>query len=483
MTTEARIAETHSAWVVLLGDRAYKIKKPVVLDFLDFSTREAREAIAHREVELNRRLAPDVYLGVADVVGIDGEVCDHLIVMRRMPDDRRLATLVQSGAVLDDEIRDIARVIASFHERAERSPQISDAGGPEALRAKVENDLAQMTTFAPEVLDHHVLDEVAILVDRYLRGRTSLFDSRVAGGLVRDGHGDLLAADIFCLPDGPRILDCIEFDDRLRHGDVLADLAFLAMDLERLGAPALATALLEWYREFTGESHPATLAHYFVASRALVRSKVACIRVAQGDDAARVEAEALLRLALDHLRSAQVRLVLVGGSPGTGKSTLALGIADQVRWTVLRSDEVRKDLVGLGHTTPAGADVGAGIYDRATSDATYRELLTRARVALEHGESTILDASWANASHRAAAAQLADETSSRLIEVCCTAPADVADARIRSRREGRDASDATPEIAAAIRTAFDDWPSAHTIDTATAPGITLAKALEGIADA
>ncbi|HUV11545.1 MAG TPA: AAA family ATPase, partial [Acidimicrobiia bacterium] len=300
---------------------------------------------------------------------------------------------------------------------------------------------------------------------------------------VRDGHGDLLAADIFCLPDGPRILDCIEFDDRLRHGDVLADLAFLAMDLERLGAPALATALLTWYREFTAETHPATLADYSIACRALVRSKVACVRVTQGDDEARAEAGALLELALDHLRGAQVRLVLVGGAPGTGKSTLARGIADQVGWSVLRSDEVRKDLVGIGHTVAAGADVEAGIYDRETTDATYRELLARARVALELGESMILDASWSRSAHRGAAAQLADETSTDLVEVCCSAPADIADARILLRRERGDASDATPEIAAALRDAFDDWPRAHMVDTLDGADITLTKVLEYIGSA
>ncbi|MFO7589938.1 MAG: AAA family ATPase [Acidimicrobiia bacterium] len=479
MTTEARIAETHSAWVILLGDRAYKIKKPVALDFLDFSTREAREAIAHREVELNRRLAPDVYLGVADIVGPDGEVCDHMVVMQRMPDDRRLATLVGAGAVLDDEIRDIARVVAAFHERAETSPPVADAGRPDALREKVETDLAQMRDFAPAVLDPDVLEEVASLVDRYLRGRTRLFDARIERGLVRDGHGDLLAADIFCLPDGPRILDCIEFDDRIRHGDVLADLAFLAMDLERLGAPALATALLGWYREFTAETHPESLAHYYIACRALVRSKVACIRSTQGDDASRSEATQLLDLARTHLRRAQVRIVLVGGAPGTGKSTLAAGIAETVGWTVLRSDEVRKDLAGIGHTAAAGADLGEGIYDPASTDATYRELLDRARVALELGESVLVDASWSSATHRTAAALLARETSSDLVELCCTASADVADARIRMRAaQNRDASDATPTIAAAMRTTFDDWPSAKVIDTTSGPEVSRSAALD-----
>jgi aminoglycoside phosphotransferase family enzyme len=142
------VAETHSAWVVFLGDRAYKLKKPVKLDLLDFSTREARERIAHREVELNRRLAPDVYLGVADVRGPDGRICDHLVVMRRMPAERRLSTLVEAGAPLDDQIRAIARAVAAFHAAAETSPAIAAAGAPEAILDKVERDLAELEVFA-----------------------------------------------------------------------------------------------------------------------------------------------------------------------------------------------------------------------------------------------------------------------------------------------------------------------------------------------
>src|SRR5207248_5092618 len=167
---------------------------------------------------------------------------------------------------------------------------------------------------------------------------------RIALGAVRDGHGDLQAEDIFCLDDGPRILDCIEFDDRLRHVDVLADVAFLAMDLERLGAPEAAATFLARYREFARESYPPSLAHHYIAARAHVRCKVACLRHRQGDDGGADAARGLLDLTARHLEAARVRLVLVGGLPGTGKSTVAAALADATGWVVLRSDEVRKDV-------------------------------------------------------------------------------------------------------------------------------------------
>jgi uncharacterized protein len=478
------VVETHSAWVILLGDRAYKVRRPVRLDFLDFSTRAGRERAAHREVELNRRLAPDVYLGVADVLGPDGVVCDHIVVMRRLPDDRRLSVLVQSGTAPEDEIRAIARTVAAFHAHAATSPTIAAVGAPDAIAAKVARDLDEMRVFADELLDPAVLTEVGSLFQRYLTGRVPLLNARVARGHIRDGHGDLLADDIFCLPDGPRILDCLDFDDGLRYGDVLADVAFLAMDLERLGAPRLAAQFLDAYREFTDEHHPATLAHFYIAFRALIRAKVACIRATQHEPTAAPQGARLLDLALGHLREGRVRLVLVGGPPGAGKSTLAAALADHLGWAVLRSDEVRKDISGLGHAEHAEAPLDESIYDAPTTTATYGALLDRARVALGMGEPVVLDASWADSRRREAAAQVARETASELVAFRCDTPPQVADRRIAARRaRGDDASDATTGVAAAMRARFEAWPSARQIDTDSEPADALCAALRWLTTA
>jgi aminoglycoside phosphotransferase family enzyme/predicted kinase len=459
------VAETHSAWVTFLGDRAYKVKKPVRFDFLDFSTPELRGRALRRELELNRRLAPDVYLGVYDVVDADGNPCECVLVMRRMPAERRLSALVTGGGVTDDDVRAVARVVAAFHAGSATSPAIATAGAPDVVREKVVADLDEMEAFVPELLDGTRLREARDLVRRYLDGRAPLFRDRIARGCVRDGHGDLLADDIFCLPDGPRILDCIEFDDRLRHGDVLADVAFLAMDLERLGAAALAGRLFEWYAEFSNEHHPASLGHFYVATRALVRTKVACVRARQGDVAARRDAWGLLDLALRHLRAAQVRLVLVGGPPGTGKSTVASALAERFGWVVLRSDEVRKDITGVGRAASPAA-VGAGIYTAFTTSDTYAALLSRAAAALGAGESVVLDATWSDASWRTAARRCGLEASAAVVELCCTLPPEVADARIAERaRVGHDVSDADPEVAAALRAGFAPWPAAVEIST------------------
>jgi predicted kinase len=332
-----------------------------------------------------------------------------------------------------------------------------------------------MAAYVGPVLDPAAAARVEVLVRRYLEGRAPLLEHRMAAGMVRDGHGDLLAEDIFLLDDGPRVLDCIEFDDRLRHCDVLADVAFLAMDLERLGACEQAARFLDWYREFSGHPHPRSLTDHYVAYRAHVRAKVACLRHAQGDGAAAAEASALLALALRHLERARVRLVLVGGMPGTGKSTVAAALADATGCSLLSSDVVRRD---LGRNAgPLG--YGAGAYSDESVTVTYRELLSRARTALGLGETVVLDASWRHEAWRAMARQVAAETAGDLVELECVCPPATAVERIeRRRRTGQDLSDATEATLTAMRGDFDPWPRATVVDTSGTAGASLSATLE-----
>ena len=474
----AEVAETHSAVVVFLGDRAYKVRKRVDLGFLDFRTREAREEASHREVVLNRRLTPDVYLGVADVLGVDGTPCDHLVVMRRMPADRRLSHLVRTGEDVDGHLWRLAHQIAAFHARAERSAAADRAAGRDALAGRWARNTAEMLALTGTCLDADAVRDLDRRAQRYLAGRAPLFEARIAGGRACDGHGDLLADDIFCLDDGPRVLDCLDFNTDLRLDDALADVAFLAMDLERLGRPDLGARFLTAYREHADDVWPASLAHHHVAYRAQVRAKVMAIRAAQGGAGAANEACELLAMAGRHLAAGTVRLVLVGGLPGTGKSTLARALADELGATCLRSDEVRKELAGVPTDRPAPAALGEGIYRPEATAQTYAALAGRARTALANGESVVLDASFTTAAARRQARAAAGATSSDVVELRCTAPPDEAAARIRARvARGGDASDATPEIAAALAARAAPWPEAHDVDTTDSPATTLERAL------
>ena len=476
------MTETHCATVFFSGDRAFKVKKPLDLGFVDFSTPEARRRTCHREVELNRQFAPDVYLGVAEVSGPDGEPCEWLVVMRRMPADRRLSTLVAAGEDVGDTLRAVARMLAAHHATARRSAAIDLAGSAAALRSRWAENIAALESFAGDVIDSDVLVEIADRALGYVNGRGPLLAARVTAGRIRDGHGDLLTNDVFCLPDGPRVLDCLEFDDALRAVDGLDDAACLTMDLERLGAADAGACFMDWFVEFSGAPRVTSLEHHYVAYRAVMRAKVACLRWAQGDADSAAEATLLLQIGLAHLRTGQPTLVLMGGSPGVGKSTVAGGAADTLGAVLLRSDRLRKERAGLAVETNGSAPWRSDLYAPARTAETYHAMLARASELLSHGESVVLDASWSDAETRVQARNVAAATATSLIEIRCIAPPEVAAARIEMRAGSGDPSDATVDIAVQLAAEFTAWPEASEVSTDQPERATLAAALRSVTE-
>ncbi|MFF9373170.1 AAA family ATPase [Streptomyces griseoluteus] len=472
------MCETHTATLFFVGDWAYKLKKPVDLGFLDYSTVAARRAACEREITLNRRFAPDVYVGLGEFRGPGAEVPEPVVVMRRMPEDRRLSRLVRAGAAVDDVLRTLARHLAAWHAAAPRGRHVDEQGTRDALSARWEASFAQLHALASEEAVPDCLTDVERLVRRYLAGRRPLFDSRIEQGRVVDGHGDLLAQDVFCLDDGPRVLDCLEFDDRLRYVDGLDDAAFLAMDLEELGAAEAAACFLAWYGEYSADPAPPSLWHHYVAYRAFVRAKVSVIQAHQGAPGAEAASRRLAGLALRHLRTCAVRLTLVGGLPGSGKSTLAGALADRLEATLLSSDRVRKELAGIPAEQSAAAGYGEGLYTREWTARTYAALLDRAALLLSLGESVVLDATWSDSVQREAAARVAQRTSAELVALHCHVPGDVSAARLVTRAPG--ASDAGPETAEAMAATEPPWPEAVPVDTTGAPESALSRALTAV---
>lgn len=492
----ARVVETHTSVVILLADRAYKVKKPVRLPFVDLSTRRRRRQNCVDEIRLNRRFAPDVYLGVMELRGVDAVDDDvagatdaagesggePVVVMRRMPAGRRLSALLAQGehTRASGAVDAVSRQLAAAHAA---QPGVQGFGLGETMSALWRQGHEQMSGFAgllspdlapsPAAAGMHQLDEVAALAQGYLAGRGPLLARRERAGLVRDGHGDLLADDIFVLDDGPRILDCLEFDPRLRVGDVLADVAFLAMDLESLGCADLAGRLMTGYRRYSGEAHPLTLEHHYVAYRAFVRSKVQCLRHEQGDQEAAVRAADLLALCRRRLHRGRVHLLLVGGLPGSGKSTLAAGVADadaDREWAVVSSDQVRKEAAGVPAGRSCAAPFEQGIYTAHRTAATYAELGRRAAAALAAGVSVVLDASWTDARLRARAGSLAAGHGAVLTEIRCGASRPVCLARLARRVDGPGgASDADAAVHDQMADRQDPWPQAVTVRTDREP--------------
>lgn len=457
---QARVVETHISTLFFVGDRVYKMHKPVRFGFVDFTTREEREADCRREVNLNRRLAPDVYLGVADI-GMDGTLLDHAVVMRSLPAARQLRNLLHSEDELRPCLEETAKILASFHASADRSPAIAAAGAPRAVGMKWTNDFEAMMPFVGRFVDAEADREIRVSVERWLEEHFSLLEDRVQDGFICDGHGDLQASDVFCLPDGIRILDCLEFSDELRYGDVCADVAFLAMDLIRLGHPEAARTFVEAYERHAGSTFPPPLLHFNIAHRAYIRALVACLQAENGVEGAAENATALHSLARRHLLHARRAVVLVGGLPGVGKTTLARALGAELGWTVLSTDVIRRREI-----------VDQDRYAPQAVATVYGELFREARDQLRRGQSVILDASWINADERAQAGTLAAQMGAAFVELQCSCSDRVASDRIRHRLERRDdASEATVAVRKAMASHIDPWPSAACIDTTGAAAV------------
>jgi uncharacterized protein len=451
------VLETHTSCVFLAGDRAYKLKKPVQLGFLDYSGKATRKRLCREEVRLNRRLAPSVYLGVRAVVqagdhlttGDDGDpaAVDYLVEMRRFDERRTLAARIGKGGVGAEEIRELGRLLARFHAGA---PPARTAADPrEAIRRTVSETFSSLHDLASASLVHELL-AAERFTGSYLVAHRGTFLDRAASGLVRDVHGDLRAEHVV-LENPIVIVDCLEFDPALRQIDVAEDLAFLTMDLQRLGAPDLAAELVAAYRDAGGDPGDDSLLAFHAAQRAWVRAKVELLRASQvatdskAATANRDEAGALARLARRfRWRARQPLVLVVCGSSGSGKSYLAAALAESGDIAVLASDVVRKQLAGIEPTQPGRPEH----YSASFSRLTYRTLGELAAAELERSGLVIVDATFRRRTERAQFAAGAGALPARVVFVECVAPRSVRIDRIERRGSERGhASDATFAVA------------------------------------
>jgi hypothetical protein len=359
--------ETHISHVFLAGERVYKVKKPVEMGFLDFSTLERRRHYCRREVELNRRLAPDIYRSVA-VITLDngeyrlegaGEAVEVAVRMRRLPDRCALHRRLALGSLRDGEIRDLSRLLADFYRKADPAPSGSDLGTWESVRGNCEENFQQIAPFRTSPLDPETCDLVERATRSFLDRHRPLFRRRSAQRWVRNCHGDLRAGHIY-LEDRFHIIDCIEFNRRFRYHDVASDLAFLAMDLDHLGHAELGPVLLDRITSRTGDGDLFLLIDFYKCYRAMVRCKVACFQIegAAGDDQEKDRRKKAARQFLSlagayALRFSRPTLWAVCGLPGSGKSTLAGRLGQAMGAPVLQTDVIR-------HPYPRRYQRGAG---------------------------------------------------------------------------------------------------------------------------
>jgi len=500
------VRQTHISVVYLAGPLVYKIKKPVDLGFLDFSSLEKRRHYCQEEVRLNRRLAPEVYLDVVPVTAGSagarfegsGDAIEWAVKMQRLPDDANMDSRLDRGLLDPSIVVDLAGRIASFHAAAEGGERIAAFGGFDVVAGNARENLQQVAPHVGTTISHAVFDRLQSLVEQSLEQNRDLIEARAKAGVPRDTHGDLRLDHVYFLPDRAPpadviVIDCIEFNERFRFADPVADMAFLVMGLLCRGRGDLARTFADAYFRASGDEAGRALLPFYVSYRAAVRGKVETVKLGEPEipraerDAALVRARGLWLLALSAVERPDRRpaLVLVGGLPGSGKSTLSADLAKEAGFTVIRSDVVRKQLAGVEGSVTSGAAFEQGIYSPTWTERTYAECLRRAEELLLAGGRVIVDASFGDDRRRKIFLEAANRLGVAGMFLHCQAPGDTIRDRLTARRG--DASDA--DWAIHLRAA-ETWqgpgPLARTamreISTAGSRQESLASALAALRD-
>lgn len=489
------VRETHISMVFLAGARAFKLKKPLVLDFLDYGTPERRREMCEEEVRLNRRLAPDIYVGVVGVgktaEGVrlldagDPRASDFLVEMRRYDDIDTLDAHLSRGRPGAEVFASIGRLLARFHGEAR---PVRVAGAPAlAVERTYSRNLDELLGYCESLPEADELVALGHAAHGFIRRHEACLSDRAHHRRIREGHGDLRAEHVV-LGDRIRIVDCVEFDPALRQLDVADDLAFLVFDLTRLGAPEAADQLVRAYREAGGDPGSDALVSFYAGYRAAVRAKVALVRGAQAPAgperaSARREAAALLALAGRFAWRARLPLILVlCGAPAAGKTTLAGAVCARSGLPHLSTDRVRKELAGVEPTARASGEV----YSRAWSERTYATLGRRAAEALRELGGAVVDGTFRHAADRRAFFDQLNANAPVLV-VECRAPARVLERRAVGRaKDGARVSDADPAVVRRESTRWDpldELPaSAHVILRTDRAGHELVGELETALD-
>lgn len=452
--------ETHISHVLLAGDYAYKLKKPLNLGFLDFSTPERRRHCCEEELRLNRRLAPDLYLGLVPVIGTPdrprigkpdhpGPVLEWAVHMRRFCQNALLDRAPLTPGLVDG----LAERLAAFHARIPAAPPASPYGTPQAVLSPMLENFRQVRARIEVAANSERLDRIEAWTLGRWQGLLPVIESRRAEGRVRECHGDMHRGNIALVDGEPVMFDALEFSPRLRWIDTASELAFLLMDMEEAGEGAMAGRLLNRYLELSGDLGALAVLDLYKVYRAMVRAKVLAIRLGQSDlspDAERLhrlECEGYLTLAERYIRPRRPRLMIACGLSGSGKSWMGQRLREALPLIHLRSDVERKRLFGLAPEVRSSAAEGAGIYFPQATEWTYQRLLRLARQAVDAGYDALVDATLLTGDRRAAFRRLAESRGAGFVILAMSAPISELRRRvIRRLTEQCDASEANLKV-------------------------------------
>ena len=455
---DIELIETHISWVVLTGDYAYKIKKPVNFGFLDFSTLEKRKKYCEQELYLNRRLAPDIYL---DVVSISGSVenpiisdekkaFEYAVKMRQFPQSAQLDNMLQAGELRNEHIDAIAQMVAEFHKNTVVANDNVDYGEPEKLFKPVKENfelIFERINASLKTSDYEAkLDELKKWSESEFVRLKSIFTQRKREGFIRECHGDMHLRNLVWLDGKALAFDCIEFNANLRWIDVISEIAFLMMDLQDRGQEQLANRFINAYLEITGDYDGLSVLPFYLCYRAMVRAKVDALRIEQLSDDPNTtelaEFESYIELALRYTKVKAPKLIIMRGLSASGKSTVSQQIIENTGAIRIRSDVERKRLfdISLDKKAKMPNAVDEGIYSSESSEQTYGKLLELASAIINAGNTVLVDAAFLKHEQRKPFEKLAISRGVTFIIIEVTASFDVLRQRIMARKN--DVSDA-----------------------------------------
>lgn len=490
--SQIELIETHISWVILTGDFAYKIKKPVDFGFLDFSTLEKRHTCCKQELRLNRRLAATIYLDVVAITGTQnkprisaaGDAFEYAVKMTQFPQSAQLDNMLAAGELDIEHIDAIAQMIADFHQTIPSAGDDVGYGNNEAVYQPVDENFKQIyqhLNTEPYALRLSALSQWSRVEFERL---APVFAQRKIHGFIRECHGDMHLRNLIWLNARPLAFDCIEFNPQLRWIDVISEIAFLLMDLQDRKQPQLANYFLNRYLEATGDYAGLSVLNFYLCYRALVRAKVNALRFEQKDiteterQALPIEFESYLELATTYTQQSAAKLIIMRGLSASGKSTVSQQLLEKLGAIRIRSDVERKRLFDIAPTNRSSAakksdEVESGIYTAQASQQTYAKLTEFASQVIAAGYSIIVDATFLQHEQREPFQKLADKLGVSYIIIEVTASEEVLRQRIAARKN--DISDADLTV---LEHQLSHWQALHEDEIDHTISVDTEKSLE-----
>jgi len=485
------LIETHISWVILTGEFAYKIKKPVNFGFLDFSTLEKRKQFCEQELALNSRLAPEIYLDVVAINGTrnkpcisgSGETFEYAVKMAQFPQSAQLDNMLSAGKLEFKHMIALARMTADFHQTNNIANDTSEYGDKNSVYQPVEENFIQID----EHLDTAPYADMLSTLSQWSKSESvrlqAVFEQRKKNNFIRECHGDMHLRNLIWLNDRPMAFDCIEFNPALRWIDVLSEIAFLVMDLQDRQQYRLANQFLNSYLEFTGDYAGLSILPFYLCYRALVRAKVCALRLEQKNITAdevkksRVELESYLKLAITYTQLPKPKIIIMRGLSASGKSTVSQKLLDDIGAIRIRSDVERKRLFETTSKKDASGEVGksinTGIYSNDASQLTYAKLIELTSMTIQAGYSVIVDAAFLRREQRMPFQQLAQQLDVPFVIMEITAPAKLLRRRISQRKN--DVSDADLAV---LEHQLTNWQPLHEEEISTAVRVDTSEPLD-----